>query len=307
MLTAIKDWDISCLYLVADGPRLGHPGDVENCALARSVALEYAGNRPIKTWFRDENLGPGRGVTAAIDWFFENEEAGIILDDDCVPDLSFLPFCEELLLRYRDDSRVMLISGNNYLYETDVAENEYLFTHHPHLWGWATWKRAWRLNDFDMKDWPLLKQSSWLDSICNGHRDSVRYWTWIFDRTYRLKDATWDYPWFVAIWKHNGLSITPGRNLVTNIGFGERATYTPDRPVFLDRVKFGSMCFPLRHPSNVLADPSLQRWTDIHIFRTRNPWYRMMRLVGRLARRVGMESKLRRIYRWRTTTRRFQS
>lgn len=297
LLDALKQWDISCLYIAADGPRSDRNGEEELCAAARAVALQHAGNRPIKTLFRDDNLGLARAVSSAIDWFFEHENEGIILEDDCVPDASFLPFCAELLARYRDTPQVMMISGNNYLRTDETAENEYLFTRHVHIWGWATWKRAWQLNDLHMSNWRELRRTSWLLDVCGGHTDAHRYWRWIFDRAWRLNWRSWAYPWTLSMWQHNGVAILPGRNLVTNSGFGDVATNTLDRPDWYESVQRASVQFPLVHPTSITVDPEIDYWIDRHVFRTNNPWYRSMRLVARIAGPLGLEGKLRRIYR----------
>lgn len=297
LLDAIRDWDISNLYIAADGPRHGCPDDVERCREVRSLALANSRNHNIRTLFRDENLGPSRGVVSSIDWFFENEEAGIILEDDCIPSASFFPFCEELLEKYRDEPRVMMISGNNFLYEREMPTNNYVFTRYPHIWGWATWRRAWNLNDFDMTDWPEVRESPWLLDNCRGARDAEKYWRWIFDRSTRNGCETWDYPWVLSIWRHGGLSVTPARNLVTNIGFGPAATNTRHRPRFLNRVKYGPISLPLNHPHDIRVDEAADRWTEIEIFKTRSLLYRCGRSIARAAASAGLETELRRIIR----------
>jgi hypothetical protein len=266
VLEAIKDWDISCLYIAADGPRADHPEEFDTCARTRSIALAHAGDRPVKTLFRDENLGLAQAVSSALDWFFEHESEGIILEDDCVPDASFLPFCEELLSRYRDTPRVMMISGNNYLDTSPQSEREYLFSRHVHIWGWATWKRAWQLNDLHMTHWKQLRTTDWLLDVCNGHKDARRYWRWIFDRSFRSNWRSWAYPWTLSMWRHEGLAVLPGRNLVTNIGFGDFATNTFDRPDWYEKVSTAPINFPLIHPESIAVDPEIDYRIDRHIF-----------------------------------------
>lgn len=257
----------------------------------------HVGDRPFTTLFRDENVGLARAVSSAIDWFFETEVEGIILEDDCVPDTSFLPFCTELLATYRDAPQVMMISGNNYLDPDMTPANSYRFTRHVHIWGWATWKRAWELNDLSMTQWPAMRRTSWLLDVCNGHRDAYRYWRWIFDRAMRWSGASWAYPWTLSVWLHGGLAIIPGRNLVTNVGFGDGATNTLDRPEWYEKVRQGPVEFPLVHPAAIAADPDVDHWIDRTVYRTSKPWYRAMRVVARITGPLGLEAWLRRLYR----------
>lgn len=297
VIDAIKTWDIARLYVAADGPRSDRPEDVDLCERTRSLILDQLAHLDITTLFRDQNLGCGRAVASAIDWFFDNEDAGIILEDDCVPDPSFLPYCREMLERYRDTPEVMMVSGNDFLFDDPIRADEYRFLHHTHVWGWATWKRAWGLYDFSMTQWPALRSTSWLLETCGGHTDAERYWRGIFDDVHAGINDTWDHQWTFSMWLHHGLSVTPGRNAVANVGFHDAATHTPERPSWYTKVVHGSIEFPLHHPTSMHADPALDRWTNIHIWRTRSPWYRSGRRVARLARRFQLEARVRRIYR----------
>lgn len=297
VMEAIRGWEISCLYIAADGPRPGRQREQTLCEQARSVALARAGDRPVKTLFRDHNLGLSTAISSAIDWFFDHEEQGIILEDDCIPDASFLPFCAELLERYRDEPNVMMISGNNFLATEMTTANSYRFTRHVHIWGWATWKRAWALNDLQMSRWPELRRGPWLSNVCNNDARAVQYWRWIFDRSFRVKHMSWAYPWTLSIWQQRGVAIIPGRNLVANIGFGDVATNTFDRPGWYDDVMRRPIEFPLVHPDTIAADPDIEHWIDENIFRTSNRWYRSMRVVARVTGPIGLEFPLRRLYR----------
>lgn len=296
VLEAIKDWDISHLYIAADGPRADRPGEIELCQSTRDIALGLAGDRPCTTLFRDENLGLASAVSSAIDWFFEHEDEGIILEDDCVPQQTFLPFCSELLARYRDTPHVMMISGNNFLDPSMTTANSYRFTRHAQIWGWATWRRAWQLHDPDIKQWSGLRSSSWLVDVCQGDRHAARYWRWIFDRVLRARHRSWDYPWTFSMWLNGGVAIMPGRNLVTNIGFGDHATNTQSLPLWYAGVTSGPLQFPLDHPAATSPDPLIDHWIDQNVLRTHSRWYRSMRLIARVAGPLGWEGRLRRIY-----------
>lgn len=223
------------LYIAADGPRAGVEGEASRCNEVRRLAMTTDWECRIHTLFREEHLGSGRGVVSAIDWFFENVSEGIILEDDCVPSMSFFSFCEELLDYYRDDPRVMHISGNNFQYGRRRGQASYYFSKYTHNWGWATWKRAWKFYDFEL-----------LPAADRKHK--------------------WAAQWLLSVEKHNGLAVLPNINLVTNIGFGPSAThtFTRERYAFLPAME---MNFPLTHPPSMSADGAADRLTYYANFR----------------------------------------
>src|SRR5258708_3549575 len=147
------------LFVAADGPRPDKPEDLETCRETREIIKDIDWPCEVQTLFRDKNLGCGVAVSGAITWFFQNVEQGIILEDDCLPDPSFFPFCTELLERYKDDERILLISGN-FLQQKNkkfMVKASYYGTLIPHLWGWASWRRAWAKYDFNLTKWPEVK------------------------------------------------------------------------------------------------------------------------------------------------------
>lgn len=212
------------LYVASDGPRLGKSGEKEKVDKARQIITQVDWDCEIKTHFRDEHLGCGKALSDAITWFFDNEEEGIILEDDCLPNKSFFCFCDMLLERYRTDMRVWQISGFNPL-GIFPSENNYFFSKYGPIWGWASWRRAWRYYDYNIKLWPKLKHDRTFTHFCDNLYE--RFWrNRIFDDIYNLKIDTWDYQWSFAKLINSGLSIIPSYNLVENIGFSMDATHT---------------------------------------------------------------------------------
>ena len=258
------------LFVAADGPRKNRPDEQEDCRKAREIINQVDWECRVSTLFRDENLGCKNGVSSAIDWFFSHVEEGIILEDDCVPDESFFQFCQELLERYRDDERIMMISGNNFDSEMRSGHS-YYFSRYIHAWGWATWRRAWQKFDLTMKQWPVVRNSLWLVDILEEH-EAIDYWNRIFQYTYSGGIDTWDYQWVFSCWLQNGLVITPQTNLVANIGFHQFATHTKD-PDSSPQLKVASMVFPLQHPQvvsrNLAADLTHQKkyFKDISLYK----------------------------------------
>jgi hypothetical protein len=213
------------LYVAADGPREGKLDEAERVEEVRIIATEVDWPCEVKTLFRDKNLGCKKGVSSAITWFFEQEEQGIILEDDCLPHLDFFSFCENLLDFYSKDHRLLAITGNNFQNNKWRGEASYYFSKYFHCWGWATWKRSWKNYDGGIKFWPEWSNSeAWSDYIPD--KVERRYWKKIFDLVHAGKIDSWAYPMLASIWYKNGLVVTPNVNLVGNIGFGEDATHT---------------------------------------------------------------------------------
>lgn len=256
VLERIKRMRPSSLFVIADAPRENVSEDKSKCAEVMDIinnGIDWECD--LKTNIAETNQGLKKRISSGLSWVFENVDRTIILEDDCVPDLSFFPYCEELLKRYENDTRIMSISGDNFQYGNTPCPHSYYFSRYMHCWGWATWKRAWDLYDGEMKSWPELKEDKWLDYVITDTTERL-YWEFIFDNVYSKKINTWDYPFVFSIWKQNGLNIIPCTNLVSNIGFGENATNTSDaseKNIFAN-MKTGKIDFPLSHPENMVRN-----------------------------------------------------
>lgn len=238
------------LLLIADGPRPTRIGEAEQCARVRQIVTRVNWQCDVRTNFAAKNLGCRLRMASGLDWVFSEVERAIILEDDCVPDPSFFRFCEELLERYANDTRVMQLSGFNRLGTTGDRGASYLYSKFGPIWGWATWRRAWQSYDVQMKSWPAVRTDTHL-ALYDSRRER-RWRLSVFDKTYRNEIDTWDYQWAFAKMINSGLSVIPHRSLVANIGFGPDATHTTEvreapMPIF-------EMPFPLIHPQCIVRD-----------------------------------------------------
>jgi hypothetical protein len=239
------------LFVAADGARDNKPTDAEKCELVRRVVMDSIDwECDLKIFFRDENVGCGLGPSQAITWFFDHVEQGIILEDDCLPSVSFFGYCEQLLGLYKQDERIMMVSGFNPLERWYDKHVDYFFTDGS-IWGWATWKRAWAKFDFNLSSYQQLSEKKYLQDIVEH-----QYPQFIkaYDGIVQGASDAWDYQWHFARMINNGLSITPSVNLVENIGFDENATHTtwvhnPHKGVKAREIKL-----PLRINNFVTAD-----------------------------------------------------
>ena len=241
------------LFVIADGPRQTVEKDKELCELARKITENIDWDCEVTRDYSIENYGLRKRVESGLTQMFKSVYEAIILEDDCVPHQSFFPFCQELLNRYRDEEKVMMISGNNFFSELKNKGHSYYFSSFNPIWGWATWKRAWGLYDAEMKDWNDLKEGDLLHNFLQDDA-SVKYFRTIFQEVYEDKIKSWAYRWLYSMFRENGLSIVPSKNLVTNIGFGTQATNTKSKLQRTANIIAEEIEFPLIHPQKIERD-----------------------------------------------------
>jgi hypothetical protein len=247
------------LLVIADGPRRDREGEAEKCSETRAIVDRVDWDCEVLKNYSDVNLGCARRVATGLHWVFEQVEEAIVLEDDCLPHPTFFPYCEDLLAKYRNDKRVMHITGTNLTCGPQRTPYSYFFSWYPSSWGWASWRRAWRHYDGDLKLWPALRDTPWLLDIL-GDREAAEFWRQKFDQyTSGLDKAdTWDFQWLFACWAHRGFSILPRTNLISNIGFTAEATHTKYSDVRAD-VSTVEMTFPLAHPPCMVRDIGADR------------------------------------------------
>lgn len=278
VLSAIRAVKPPLLFVVADGPRADHPEDGASCAATRALIDQVDWDCAVRKDFASENLGIKQRVESGLDWVFADTGTAIVLEDDCSPHPTFFRFCEELLGRYEFHDRVMTISGTDLSAERRPSRFSYRFSRYPVTWGWATWRRAWRWYDPLMTAWTPSLQSSWLDGYLGDTRAS-QYWSYIFNSE-RAAPENWDYAWTFSSWQHDGLSIHPNVNLVSNIGFGAGASHTLDLKNTLANCPVEALSFPLQHPETVSRDAGAD--TNLEEFVFAGNLTRMLERVRRL-------------------------
>ncbi len=254
------------LLLIADGPRESRPDDIRLCAEVRAIFDEIDWDCQVSRKFSDTNLGSFKSNSSGLNWVFDTVEEAIIIEDDCVPSISFFRYCEELLERYRDDPRVGVITGYNLGFPVSGRKNDsYFFSAYTLNWAWASWRRAWKQVDLEMSWWTPETGSKMLRTLFP--RSAVwRYWYQLYERIHsgEMKNA-WDYQIMLSSFRHSQLCIIPSVNLVSNIGFGPDGTNCLEESALMSDVPRGELKFPLIHP----ADVRLSRSVDYAIFRVR--------------------------------------
>lgn len=254
VMNAIRAYKPEKLLIVADGPRREKPLEEEFCIQARELALNVDWDCQILTNFAENNLGCKNRIVSGINWVFSHVESAILLEDDCVPDLSFFFFASEMLERYKNNSTIGMISANNYLFDGIPIDYSYYFSKFSHTWGWATWRRAWETYDSDMNLWNELsvqEKQNWLESKFSS-KGEKKFWADKFTQVAHDNQTIWDYQWAFNMLNNSMLSVVPKTNLVRNIGISKDATHTT-KPTLASTATLGRISFPLKHPEGAIV------------------------------------------------------
>ena len=225
VLSQLRASKVKRLYISSEAPEnCDSEGGVEE--VRRIIVEEIDWNCRVDYNFREKNRGLREGVLAGIDWFFENESEGIILEDDCIPSAEFFGFCAVMLKKFRNHPEVMHVAGDNSASVKIPQDWSYCFIDYPHVWGWATWKRAWNLYDRDLVMWRKFASTRLVSSLF-PFEDERKIWEPLLNRLWSdgVPD-TWDWQWAITLKMHRGLSVQAIPNLVSNIGSGPLATHT---------------------------------------------------------------------------------
>jgi hypothetical protein len=265
VLAKIREAKPSRLYLTADGPRTTKAGEDLKCAEAKAAVLAGIDwDCEIKTLFRKINVGPKVAISSAIDWFFEQETEGIILEHDCLPANSFFMFCDTLLEKYRFDTRVWLISGSNLVRGKKWGEATYYFSQLTNGWGFATWKRSWKDYDVNLTNYTEEEVEQELKKAFDDPL-IIYCWLQIFKDTKSGKIDTWDYQAGFAHLFGNCVNIVPNNNLVSNIGFGEGAENTVNENSMFAGIPLEEIS-EVTHPKFMLPEKEADRLVLLHEF-----------------------------------------
>jgi len=259
------------LYIAGDGYRKNKVGDDIKVYETRQAILDLIDwDCEVKTLFQEDNLGCGSGVYTAINWFFENEECGIILEDDCVVQESFFFYMSELLKKYAQDERIGMVAGFNSI-GSIYSEYSYCFSKYKACWGWGTWKRAWQNMDLSLK-WRTTSQNDSILTNMGYLGKDVKAWKYKLKKIDAGAVSAWDWQWYFSLASKNQLCIFPAFSLVSNIGFGEDATHTT---AYTNNMSARSnITFPLSHPSYILPNKEF----DKKIYKKENAFIRRLRV-----------------------------
>lgn len=238
VLSALKVAKVKKLFIASDGPRKGNIKDIEACDQIDVMLKAIDWVDELHVLRQPENMGCGRAVHTAIDWFFSQNERGIILEDDCLPSSSFFQFCENALDQFQDTPTIWYIDGSNFAPLMD--KNLFTYSGFPLIWGWASWRSRWMNYRYVIKD---DEANSIIDRYFQNNIHK-KYWRNRMKDFYSNNVDTWDYQWMLTIWKNNGIVVRPPFNLIQNIGFGADGTHTTNSS--LKKLSLSAVDFDLK-------------------------------------------------------------
>ena len=282
------------LFIVSDGPRTNHKEDQALVQASRAIVDRIDWPCDVHRDYATENLGCKYRVSSGITNAFDQVDRAILIEDDCLPNLSFFTFCQDLLERYQHDDRITVISGNNFQFGRSRTPYSYYFSKYPHCWGWATWRRAWQKLDLEMKRWPEFRDSGGVKAVADSNTEED-YWTKVFEGQFSGQINSWGYPWLLTCWSQSGLTILPDVNLVSNVGFGSGATHTTATESRLANLRTFEL-YDIQHPPLVVRNQIADQFTYSHVFRDPRP--RIVRWASKIGKTLQrMENATSRVFR----------
>lgn len=281
---AIREARPRVLCIAADGPRAGVEGEAALCEETRKITELVDWPCEVHRNYRDTNRGLQRGIPEAIDWFFSIVEEGIILEDDCLPVSDFFRFASEMLRAYKSIPQIMHVNGSNFHRGVTWFSSSCFFSKYNHVWGWATWRRAWKAYTGDLSNFGNLFLAKKNSNFWLSRKEQI-YWRKIFQRVKDGLIKSWDYQWNYSMWLNDGLAVTPNVNLIENIGFGEGATNTQDQHASKIPDKPGGLG-PIVHNPDIVASREADAANFMRMY-WGNPASRLkdrLRKLGRIVR-----------------------
>lgn len=258
------------LFIAADAARAEIAGEKELCEEVKHTVSGIDWPCAVYHLYRTQHLGCKTAVSLAITWFFEQVDEGIILEDDCLPSLSFFSFCSAMLCEFRDETSIFHINGNNFQGAIHRGGGSYYYSKYTHVWGWATWKRAWSHYSLELKEWDVFKESKKFKNLFTSSIEK-KFWIKKFEKYHHNREINnyWSWQWLYTCWYHGGKTITPQKNLVTNIGFGGGTNTIIALNHLIIRAE--ELAPPYSKPGNQSMDMEADTYTFANIFRYKGP------------------------------------
>ena len=271
---------IDSIYIAIDGPRTQNEIQKE----IWDYVLDYtrSNNLEVNLWQRDVNLGIAVSMISAIDWFFENVECGIILEDDLVVSKDFFDFVDYNLIAIEEMPEIAMISGNQFL--TDANFDSIYVTHYPQIWGWATWSKKWHLLKRGLLEEVVFSPFNLKNSVVN-------FWNIGSMRVHDGLIDTWDIPLARFMKLNSKICILPNCNLVTNLGFDSFSTNTRKLtfPLGVELQKMFKYDLKL-NPKSIQKAIIVDEFLENNVFNIR-PKHRWLPLYSFLLDRIRFNSK----------------
>ncbi len=276
---AIRELKPAKLYIIADGPR-----DASEEKKVREVR-EYLDTHidwdcEVHRNYAPQNIGLRYRMPTGMKWVFETEEKAIFIEDDIDATQNFFYFCKEMLEKYEQDERVLMVTGSNiYPEDPSFGKEQILFSQFASIWGWACWKRSFELYDVNMRSWPQVRKSGEMKQRLTP--EAYDFYRVLFDDLQYHWHRTWDYQWTYIMLCGKGLGIVPRYNLVKNIGMGnsdgEHRDDTKERIDFVTGVERKEMVLPVVCPDDVVRNEDYDRMVQQRMFPKKNKFFKNLK------------------------------
>jgi hypothetical protein len=228
------------IYISIDGPKIHVEGDKTKVDKVEEIFKGINWECEVKVRRNQSNLGLRPAVKSALDWFFGENEFGIVLEDDVGFDENFFKYCKEFS-EFNEEMRIGAISGNNlmaHMFSQDFFQPKYLLAKIFHCWGWATWSHRWKNYDDNIEnDENFFKNI--LPEYLNYDVQSINFWYGIRAAIQNNAVNTWAWRFLLSNWKHGLYFLTPPQNLTTNYGFGADSTHCGELPFYMQNIQIG--------------------------------------------------------------------
>jgi len=292
LLKIIKKIKPINIYFNCDGPK-DYQTDIEKTEHVKNIIENFYSNKNYKKNcnFNKLNLGCKKSVQKGLDFFFKHEEMGIILEDDCIPNLSFFKYCEFLLKKYKYNKKVFAISGFNLTKNRKFGDGDYFLSKYFLCWGWASWRRSWINSDKNLSFFPKWKKNNFLYKFHDDFLEA-KYWDKILFKTYKKKIDTWDYHFLASMWAKNSFCILPNYNFIKNIGFDASGTHTRTK-FFSQNIKVNQLNKDIKIPSKLLHYKESEEILKNELFKIKYFFYpnRLKYIVKLLISKIYEKSK----------------
>ena len=255
----------SRIYIISDGGR----NDKERLIIenSRSIFNTIDWDCQVKINYSDYNMGLRKRIVSGIDWAFETEDQLIIIEYECIPHTDFIPFCEAMLEKYKDNKEIMTINGCNLNHNLSLNNKEaYFFSRYANSWGWATWKEAWYLYDKDLDGLKNPKINKILKSHFTSPFRATMYWRYKLNKVKTNRINSWAFRWMFTLFEKKALAIVPRTNLITNIGNDERSTNTKGKLHYINLPTSSINSSKSNDPQNTTPNNIYDKWVEDSIY-----------------------------------------
>ena len=252
------------LFLIMDGPKIKNNSDLINCKKVQKIISKINWDCEVYKNFSKINVGLKTRIVSGLNWVFSKVDKAIILEDDCYAEQDFFYFCENLLNYYKRNKKISIVTGNNFE-ENTINLSSYYFSKYSHIWGWATWKRTWKLYRDNNEEISKFINSEAFRKFC-PIQDEQKYWIKMLKQIKKGQLQSWAYYFLLNIWKYKGLTVTPNYNLVENLGVNnELSTNKIDNNLRIPLTK-SKLKKPLIHPKNIFINSDIDKLVFYKIY-----------------------------------------